>query len=492
MTQKLPQGFLWGGATADFQYEGGFNEGGRGPSTHDYETNGSSTNPRYHTLKTSEGKIIKARSSFIDADSVPMDAKPVLLSNQYYPSHKAVDFYHHYKDDIRLMAGMGFNVYRFSIAWSRIYPTGEEEVPNTNGLKFYDNVISELEKYHIQPLITICHDEIPINLAVKYDGFNSRKVVDLYVKYAKTLFEHFGKRVKYWITFNEINAIRGFGPTGVHESTGLNRYQAAHNMFIASASAVKLGHKMMPGSQFGAMYALSTCYPRTCRPEDILANQEELKENWYFVDTMGRGYYPNFADEILQHHGIKGLREIKMESEDELILNQGQLDYIAFSYYRSTTFKAGDQWFNVGGKNNPYLEKTPWGWGIDPLGLRYTMNMVYDRIQKPLFIVESGMGAVDKPDENNYVEDDYRINYLKKHLLAMADAINIDKVPCLGFTMWAPIDLVSLSTGEMKKRYGVIYVDMDDFGHGTLERVPKKSYNWMKHIIETNGAALHE
>lgn len=490
MTKELPKGFLWGGATADFQYEGGYDEGGRGPSTHDYETNGSPEHPRHHTMEIPDGTIINPKSSFLDAENVPMDAKPVWLDDQYYPSHKAVDFYHHYKEDIKLMAGMGFNVYRFSIAWSRIFPTGEEDKPNEEGLKFYDDVISELEKYNIQPLITICHDELPVNLAIRYDGFNSRKVVDLYVKYAKTLFEHFGKRCKYWLTFNEINAIRGFGPTGVHESTGLNRYQAAHNMFIASARAVKLGHEMLPGSQFGTMYALSTVYPRTCKPEDMLATQAELRENWYFVDTMGRGYYPRFADEILQHHGVEGLSVIKMEPGDKDLLREGQLDFIAFSYYRSNTFKDGDKWFNVGGSDNPYLEKTPWGWGVDPLGLRYTMNMIYDRIQKPIFIVENGMGAIDEPDENGYVEDDYRIDYLQKHLSAMSDAINIDKVPCIGYTMWAPIDLVSLSTGEMKKRYGFVYVDMDDLGHGSLKRVPKKSYNWMKHIIETNGKAL--
>ncbi|KJY60003.1 6-phospho-beta-glucosidase [Lactobacillus kimbladii] len=492
MVKKLPKGFLWGGATADFQYEGGFCEGGRGPSTHDYETNGSQEHPRHLTMKMPDGTIINPKSSFAIAEDVPLTAKPILLPDQYYPSHKAVDFYHHYKEDIKLMADLGFKVYRFSISWSRIYPTGEEKEPNEEGLKFYDHVLDELEKYHIQPLITICHDELPINLAVKYDGFNSRKVISFYVQYAKTLFEHFGKRVKYWLTFNEINAIRGFSSTGVHKANGLNRYQAAHNMFIASALAIKLGHKMMPNSQFGAMFALSTCYPKTCKPEDVLATQEELRENWYFVDTMGRGYYPKFADEILQHHGIKGLSALKIEPEDNNILYEGQLDYVAFSYYRSSTFKAGDEWFNVGGDDNPYLEKTPWGWNIDSLGLRYTMNMVYDRIQKPLFIVENGVGSIDHPDDNDYVEDNYRIKYLNQLLSAMRDAINIDKVPCIGYTMWAPIDLVSLSTGEMKKRYGFIYVDMDDLGHGTLKRTPKKSYKWIKHIIETNGEALDE
>lgn len=492
MTKELPNDFLWGGATSNFQYEGGYSEDGRGLSTHDFESNGSPENPRHHTMILPDGKLINPKSSFIDAESVPKNAKPVLLKDQYYPSHQAVDFYHHYKEDIKLMAGMGFNVYRFSISWSRIFPNGDETEPNENGLQFYDNVLKELEKYDIQPLITICHDEMPVHLAEKYDGWNSRKVIDFYVNYAKTLFTYFGKRCKYWLTFNEINAVRGFGPTGVHKSSGKSRYQAAHNMFVASAKTVLLGHKMMPGSQFGAMYALSACYPATCKPEDVFHNLEQQRENWYFVDTMGRGYYPRYADLILQHHGIKNLAQISMEPEDKQILSDGQLDYISFSYYRSNLSKDGDKWFNVGGSSNPYLKETPWGWGLDPLGLRYTMNLVYDRIQKPIFIVENGLGSIDHPDKNGNVNDDYRIDYLKEHLSAMADAINIDKVPCLGYTMWGPIDLVSLSTGEMKKRYGFVYVDMDDLGRGSLKRIPKKSYQWMKHVIETNGKALDE
>lgn len=493
MSKELPKGFLWGGATADFQYEGGFGEGGRGDLSRDYETNGSPEHPRHHTLQMPDGRMIYPKSSFFDAENVPSDAKPVYVKGQYYPSHKAVDFYHHYKEDIKLMAGMGFNVFRFSIAWSRIFPNGEEEKPNEAGLEFYDKVIDELKKYNMEPLITICHDEMPMNLAVKYNGFANRKLIDFYLKYAKTLFKRYGDKVKYWLTFNEINAVRGFGATGVHQSNGLDRYQAAHNMFVASAKAVILGHKLMPGSQFGAMYALSCFYPATCKPEDVFHNMQQNKENWYFVDTMGRGYYPRFSDEVLKRHGVSiGLSEIKMEPEDKQVLEEGQLDYIAFSYYRSATSKDGDAFANVGGNDNPYLEKTPWGWGIDPLGMRYTMNLVYDRIRKPIFIVENGIGAIDKADKNGYVEDDYRIDYLKKHLSAMADAINIDRVPCIGYTMWAPIDLVSLSTGEMKKRYGFVYVDMDDLGNGTLKRTPKKSYNWMKHIIETNGAALDE
>lgn len=489
MSYELPKGFLWGGATADFQYEGGFDEGGRGLLSHDYETDGSQENPRHHTMQMPDGSIINPRSSFFYADPVPKEAQPVFLEDEYYPSHRAVDFYHHYKEDIALMAGMGFNVFRFSICWSRIFPTGEEETPNEEGLAFYDDVINEMAKYGMEPLITICHDELPMHLALKYDGWSSRHVIDCYVKYCKTLFERYGDRCRYWLTFNEINAVRGFGPCGTRQSEGQDRYQAAHYMFVASARAVKLGHEMMPNSQFGAMYAMSELYPATCKPEDVFHRLQERRENWYFIDIMGRGYYPRYAKEIWRRRGVK---EIVFADGDEEILREGQLDFISFSYYRSNTTKAGDDWFNVGGSTNQYLKETPWGWPVDPLGLRHVMNEIYDRIQKPIFIVENGMGAIDELDENGIVQDDYRIDYLRDHLQAMADAIIIDGVECLGYTMWGPVDLVSLSTGEMKKRYGFIYVDMDDKGNGSLKRTPKKSYAWMKEIIASNGAKLSE
>lgn len=489
MSYELPKGFLWGGATADFQYEGGFDEGGRGLLSHDYETDGSQENPRHHTMQMPDGSIINPRSSFFYADPVPKEALPVFLEDEYYPSHRAVDFYHHYKEDIALMAGMGFNVFRFSICWSRIFPTGEEETPNEEGLAFYDDVINEMAKYGMEPLITICHDELPMHLALKYDGWSSRHVIDCYVKYCKTLFERYGDRCRYWLTFNEINAVRGFGPCGTRQSEGQDRYQAAHHMFVASARAVKLGHEMMPNSQFGAMYAMSELHPATCKPEDVFHRLQERRENWYFIDIMGRGYYPRYAKEIWRRRGVK---EIVFADGDEEILREGQLDFISFSYYRSNTTKAGDDWFNVGGSTNPYLKETPWGWPVDPLGLRHVMNEIYDRIQKPIFIVENGMGAIDELDENGIVQDDYRIDYLRDHLQAMADAIIIDGVECLGYTMWGPVDLVSLSTGEMKKRYGFIYVDMDDKGNGSLKRTPKKSYAWMKEIIASNGAKLSE
>ena len=486
---SLPKDFLWGGATAANQYEGGWNIGRRGKSSDDVITNGTHTEPRCITFVNKSGERVKA-PMFVGADYEDVDHFEC-FDDCLYPNHEATDFYHHYKEDIALMAEMGFKCFRLSIAWSRIFANGgmEGEQPLEEGLKFYDDVISELEKYHMEPLITICHDEMPMHLALKYGGWSNRYVIDCYVKYCKTLFERFGKRCKYWLTFNEINAVRGFGPCGTRESDGKVRYQADHHMFVASAKAVILGHQMMPESMFGTMYAMSELYPATCKPEDIFKRLQARRENWYFIDTMARGYYHPYAKSVWQHHDFDSL---EITEEDKEILKEGQLDFVSFSYYRSNTVKKDDLWFNVGGSSNPYLENTPWGWPVDPLGLRHCMNEIYDRIQKPIFIVENGMGAIDEADENGYVEDDYRIEYLQKHLSAMADAINIDGVDCLGYTMWGPIDLVSLSTGEMKKRYGFIYVDMDDKGNGTLKRTKKKSYDWMKHIIETNGKALDE
>ena len=372
---KFPKDFLWGGALAANQCEGGYKEGGKGLTTVDLCPAGE------NRRKVMEGKIDILRP----------------IEGEYYPSHESIDFYHRFREDIALFAEMGFKCLRISIAWSRIFPKGDEEIPNEDGLKFYDEVISELEKHHMEPLITICHDEMPMHLAVKYGGWSNRYVIDCYVKYCKTLFERYGKRCKYWLTFNEINAVRGFGPCGTRESDGKVRYQADHHMFVASAKAVILGHQMMPGSMFGAMYAMSELYPATCKPEDMFKRLQARRENWYFIDTMARGYYHPYAKSVWKHHGFDSL---EITEEDKEILKEGQLDFVSFSYYRSNTVKKDDPWFNVGGSSNPYLENTPWGWPVDPLGLRHCMNEIYDRIQKPIFIVENGMGAIDEADEN--------------------------------------------------------------------------------------------
>lgn len=485
---KLSKDFLWGGATADFQFEGGCFEGGKGLSTHDVETNGSVQNPRAITYKMPDGTVKRAKSSFFAPDNIEDGGRPSIVEGQYYPSHKSVDHYHHVEEDIGLLAEMGHNVYRFSIAWTRIFPTGEEETPNEKGLKFYDRIMGALKKHNMEPLITIHHDNLPVYLADNYDGWGSRHTIDCYIKYCKVLFERYGKDCKYWLTFNEINAVKGYAACGTYKCDGQTHYNAVHNMFVASAKAVKMGHEMMPGSMFGAMYASSAHYPATCKPEDIWEHMNRRRQTYFFIDVMARGYYPSYTEELYRQRGVSQI--FKEEGDDE-ILREGTLDYISFSYYRSNTVNKDTPLGTVGGDPNPYLENTPWGWPVDPLGLRYVLNEYYDRYQKPLFIVENGLGAVDEL-VNETVEDDYRIKYLKDHLKAMMEAILIDKVPCLGYTMWAPIDLVSLSTGEMKKRYGFIYVDMDDVGNGTLKRYKKKSFDWFKQVIESQGEILFE
>lgn len=483
---QFPNGFLLGGATASFQFEGGWQEDGRGPSTHDFETDGSVENPRSTVYQLPDGTVGKAKSSFIGPDSLPDGAIPYLSEDCYYPSHQAVDFYHRWREDIALLAGMGCNVFRFSICWSRIFPTGEEETPNEAGLAFYDNIIDEMLKYGMEPLITIHHDELPLYLAEHYDGWSSRHTIDCYLKYCKVLFDRYGKKCRYWLTFNEINAVRGFATCGTHKCDNQTHYNAVHNMFLASAQAVKLGHEMMPGSMFGAMYASSALYPATCKPEDIFRHMRQRRETLFFIDVMARGYYPSYSKEIFKRRGVT----LHTEPGDADILRAGTLDYISFSYYRSNVVSVDTKINVIGGDQNPYLEATPWGWPVDPLGLRYVLNEYYDRYQKPLFVVENGLGAIDKVEEDGSIQDDYRINYLRDHLRELLNAIHTDGVECLGYTMWAPIDLVSLSTGEMKKRYGFIYVDMDDKGNGTLERKKKKSYDWMKNVIATRGESL--
>lgn len=482
--EQFPKDFLWGGATADFQYEGEYGEGGRGLLSHDFETKGSVTQTRQITLKLRDG----GRGSVGCRASLPDGAEACLYGDVYYPSHKATDFYHHWKEDISLMAEMGFKTYRFSICWSRIFPTGDESAPNEEGLKFYENVIDDLISRGIEPLVTICHDELPYYLCETYDGWSSRHTIDCYVKYAGALFERFRGKVKYWLTFNEINAVGGYAQIGTHKQDHQTHYQAVHHMFVASARAIQLARKIIPEAKFGTMFALSEIYPATCKPEDIFAAYQKRRESLFFADVMSRGYYPGYSHEIFQRKKVV----IHKEPGDDELLKNDTLDYISFSYYRSAIADVSSEFDIMGGDPNPYLEKTPWGWPIDPLGLRYCLNELYDRYQKPLFVIENGLGAVDTLEKDGTVHDSYRIRYLRDHLAQIRDAINIDHIPCFGYTMWGCTDVVSLSTGEMKKRYGFVYVDMDDDGQGSLKRYKKDSFYWYKKVIEENGGNLDE
>ncbi len=473
---SLPKDFLWGGATAANQCEGGYLEGGKGLGTVDVIPWGEDRRAVMLGIK--------------DYKTLPEDA--------YYPSREAIDMYHHWKEDIALMAEMGFRCYRFSFAWSRIFPTGEEEEPNEEGLKFYENMIDEMLAHGIQPVVTICHFDVPLHLEQKYGSWKSRKLIDAYLRYCEVIFRRFRDKVTYWMTFNEINMLMHlpFMGAGISIREGENelqvKYQAAHNELVASAMATKLAHEINPDFRIGCMLAAGQFYPYSCNPADVWDALSKDRNNYFFIDVQSRGAYPSYAKKFLERNGIT----LEMGAEDERILRENTVDFIAFSYYASRLTSADpNAGVSTGGNvikslKNPHLQASEWGWQIDPLGLRITMNSLYDRYQKPLFIVENGLGAVDQVEENGSIRDDYRIAYLEAHIKEMMKAVEEDGVELIGYTPWGWIDLVSASTGEMKKRYGFVYVDKDNAGNGTLERRRKKSFEWYKKVIATNGECL--
>ena len=470
--------FLWGGATAANQCEGAYLEDGKGLSVSDILTLGSHKEPRKIAL---------------DMDDT-----------YCYPAKKAIDFYHHYKEDIALFAEMGFNVYRFSIAWTRIFPNGDDEIPNEEGLKFYDRVFEELKKYNIEPLVTISHNEMPLNILKKYHGWPNKKVINLYVKYCEVLFNRYKNDVTYWLPFNEINNLMlplsniihgGIYLEGTQDFNNQKddpnlRFNALNNVLIASAKAVKLGKEINPNFKFGSMICHITLYPRTCHPDDIfLVHQNDLVRNCMCSDVMLKGEYPFYAWNFFEKNHI----HINLNDEEKRILKEGTCDFYSFSYYQSIcescqSFDEKTSGNIMGGVRNPYLKLTEWDWPIDPVGLRYTLNKVYDRYRVPVFISENGLGAVDHL-ENGKVHDPYRIAYLRDHIQEMEKAVE-DGVDLFGYTPWGCIDLVSVSTGEMKKRYGFIYVDVDDFGNGSYKRYQKESFYWYKKVIASNGENL--
>lgn len=475
-TGAFPEGFLWGGATAANQCEGGYDADGRGLANVDVIPHG----PDRRAAMLGEG--------------TPLECD----DEHYYPSHEAIDLYHHYKEDIALLAEMGFKVYRMSLAWTRIFPQGDEDEPNEAGLAFYEDVFRECRAHGIEPLVTITHFDLPIHLIKEYGGWRSRKLIDFYKRLARTLFSRYKGLVRYWLTFNEINMILHlpFMGAGLVFEEGESReqamYLAAHNELVASAWATKIAHEIDPDVKVGCMLAAGSYYPYSCNPADVRDAQLKNQENYFFVDVQARGHYPAFALRKFERGGI----DVGMTAEDEKILAENTVDFVSFSYYSSRCTAAeppadAEMTGNAfRGVKNPYLQASQWGWAIDPLGLRITMNDLWDRYQKPLFIVENGLGARDVIEGDGSINDDYRIDYLRAHIEAMRDAIAEDGVELWGYTTWGPIDLVSASTGEMSKRYGFIYVDRDDAGNGTLERRRKKSFWWYKKVIASNGADL--
>ncbi|WP_086350612.1 glycoside hydrolase family 1 protein [Candidatus Enterococcus clewellii] len=483
---RFPEGFLWGGATAANQIEGGYDQGGKGLSVSDVYTFDSSLpkeqwTDQWHMM--THAQVKEAMNP---------------QSTKYYPKRHGNDFYHHFREDIRLFAEMGFKCYRMSIAWTRIFPNGDETQPNEAGLKFYDEVFDECLKYGIEPMVSLSHYEMPLYLATEYGGWPNRKLIDFYLNFATTVFERYKEKVTYWLTFNEINCVKHhpYVSIGVVEENHLNieqaKYQGAHHQFVASALATKACHEINPEAKVGCMISYQLLIPYSCDPDDVQKTVESQRTSLFFSDVQARGYYPAYTKRMLEEKGVT----LQVERGDEEIMREYPVDFVSFSYYMSSAVSAHPEKLEgavgnliTGGIKNPYLPSSDWGWQIDPKGLRIALNQLYDRYQKPLFIAENGLGAVDVVKEDGTIDDAYRIEYLKLHIEQMKEAIH-DGVELFGYTPWGCIDIVSASTSQMSKRYGFIYVDQDDEGHGTKERHKKKSFDWYKQVIASNGETL--
>lgn len=469
----FPSDFLWGGAIAANQAEGAWDVDGKGPSMADIEILPDEYDRTHvvgfaHTTKQIEEALQDTHG--------------------YYPRRHGIDFYHTYKEDLALMKEMGFTCFRTSFNWTRIFPQGDETEPNEEGLKFYDDLIDEMLKNGIEPVMTISHYEMPVHLITKYKGWYAPEMIDFFERFCKVLFERYHDKVKYWIVLNQINSLGGWGEFASlgmvddgYDDWESAKYQATHHQFVASAKAVKLAHEIDQNMRIGMMLGDDALYPATCRPEDVFANTQRMQMSIYFYsDVLLRGEYPGYALRYFKDHDI----HVNMSEEELALLKQYPADFLSFSYYftRITDAKQSQP------KENPYLETSIWGWATDPLGFRNSLNQYWDRYHVPIFIAENGLGALDKV-EDGQIHDDYRIAYLRSHIEAMREAV-LDGVNVFGYASWGPIDIISCSQGEMSKRYGYIYVDRDDRGNGTNKRIRKDSFYWYKHVIETNGEEL--
>jgi 6-phospho-beta-glucosidase len=493
----FPEGFLWGGATAANQYEGGHLEGGKGLSLADVVTNGSHTNPRRVTWINPEtgetgwtGNGVGAPTEFPDG------AIPAVLDGEYYPSHVATDFYHHWREDIDLLAEMGFKCFRLSVNWARIFPNGDETKPNEEGLAFYEQVFEACKERGIEPLVTMSHYETPLNLVIKYNGWESRELIGFFERYAKVLLDRFSHLVKYWITFNEIDSIsaHGYFGGGLMRVDDQSIAQASHNMFVASARVVKYAHENHPGVMVGQMNAYAPTYALDSDPDNELLQMVRDRSMLWYSDVQTGGAYPNWKLIEYRNKGIV----LDDGPEDYDLIRDYTADFLSFSCYGSVTYSVSGEGtkdqtvgpFLANSIRNPHLKTNAWEGAIDPACLRIALNRLWDRYHKPLWIVENGLGWNDEIGADGVVHDDYRIDYLRLNIASMADAIEIDGVDLMGYCMWGCIDLVSAGTGEMKKRYGFVHVDADDLGNGTFKRTPKDSFHWYKRCIETNGASV--
>jgi 6-phospho-beta-glucosidase len=494
VSNVFPEDFLWGGATAANQHEGGYQEGGRGLANTDVITGGSHTKPRKISwINPTTGETGTTGMGFMSPLEFPKGTIPAVIDDLYYPSHEATDFYHHYKEDIALMAEMGFKTFRMSISWSRIFPNGDDVQANEEGLKFYEAVFNECIKYKIEPLVTLQHFDVPLQLSITYGGWSNRKLIELFEKYASTVMERYKDKVKYWLTFNEINMIEhtGFMTSGLLEESPQIKAQASHNQFVASAKVIRNARKINPHMQVGMMLGYQPMYAYTCDPDDQLLILENQQRSLFYSDVQMLGEYPKYK---LLEYERKGIA-LDDNDEDYTLLKEYTHDFMSFSCYGSTTFTVHTEDIEGGNGNflmgikNPYLETNAWGWATDKHCLRISLNTLYNRYRKPLWIVENGIGWEDQLVDGS-VNDTYRINYLRQNIQSMNDAINIDGIPLMGYTMWGCIDIVSAGTGEMKKRYGFVYVDRDDNGNGDFTRYKKDSFYWYKKVIATRGEDL--
>ncbi|MBP1042205.1 family 1 glycosylhydrolase [Vagococcus sp. BWB3-3] len=475
---KVTDNFLWGGAISAAQTEGNYLTDGRLPANFDY-------------LPLNDQRLKPVYSD---------DRQSILRTDKdYYPSRTGINFYQTYKEDLKLLSKLGINSFRFSISWSRIFPTGEEAEPNEVGLRFYENVLTELESYQIEPIVTISHFDLPIHLVEKYNGWESRQLVDLYVHYATTVMTRFKGRIKYWIPFNEMNMVLhipfiGGGVTFNSETNPLQiQYQAGHHQLLANARTIEIGKAINPQAQFGAMLAAGKTYAYTCKPTDVFAAIKSERENLFFSDVQVFGEYPSFTAHFFKENHLK----IIITEEDKRLLKKNTVDFVSFSYYSSACTSADTEGLEQVATNgfmtlrNPYLPKGKSVWQNDPLGLRITLNQLHDRYRKPLFIVENGLGTQDELIGTN-ISDTYRIDYLREHIKELLRAINEDGIEVMGYLMWGIIDLTSVSEGRISKRYGVVYVELDDQGHGSGQRLPKASYDWYQKVVKSQGQAAFD
>ncbi|ASA21556.1 glycoside hydrolase family 1 protein [Paenibacillus donghaensis] len=484
MTHRFPENFLWGGAVAANQVEGAYNQDGKGLSTAD-------------VVKYCPPEERQSLEQLLSMSGQQLEEAIQDGDQGKYPKRRGIDFYHRYKEDIALFAEMGFKVFRLSISWPRIYPNGDETVPNEAGLRFYDDVFDELRKYNIEPLVTISHYEMPVHLVTQYNGWESRELVELFVRYADTVFTRYRDKVKYWLTFNEINCTlkAPFLGAGIILDGKPNEkqvaFQALHHQFVASALAVKRGREINPQFQIGCMLARKLLYPYSSHPGDVLKAQAENQMAQFCSDVQVRGYYPSYIRRHLEQHRVT----IEMQQGDEAVLRDNRVDFLSFSYYMSSvvsvdeSITAKTEGNLSSGLKNPFLKTSDWGWQIDPTGLRVVLKEMHDRYQIPLFVVENGLGAADVLEPDGTIRDQYRIEYLAQHIEQMAEAI-ADGVELMGYASWGCIDLISASTSEMRKRYGYIYVDQDDGGNGTLQRIRKNSFYWYQKVIASGGTDL--